>query len=80
MKLKTLKDLKGKYAFYNEETEDDLFNAVKEIIKKMKKEICDVNKRLDLHNVDECECCEKNWESVYNILEIIDKFAGEDLK
>jgi len=77
--LKTLKGLKGKYAFYNEETEDDLFNNLKEIIKQMKKEIFDVNKKLDLHNVDECECCEKNWKCVYEIVQIIDKFLEEDL-
>jgi len=40
--LKTLKDLKGKYAFYNEETENDLFNDIKaEAVKLVKKQIID---------------------------------------
>ena len=53
--------------------------SIKEFIKMLKEEGSDVNKHLDLHNVDECECCEKNWKCVYEILEIIDKLAGKSL-
>ena len=53
---------------------------VKEFIRLLKEEIININKKLDLHNVDECECCEKNWKSIYESLEIIDKLAGEKLK
>jgi len=60
--------------FANVENED------KEFIKRLKEEISNINKKLDLHNVDECECCEKNWKCVYEILEIIDEFAGDKLK
>ena len=54
--------------------------SVKEFIKRVKEEISDINKHMDLHNVDECDCCEKNWASIYRALEIIDKNAGEKLK
>ena len=47
--------------------------SYQEKIKKLKEEASNVNKKLGLHNVDECECCEKNWKCVYEILELIDK-------
>jgi hypothetical protein len=52
---------------------------VKEFIRLLKEKAGNVNKKLGLHNVDECECCEKNWECVYEILELIDKLAGDKL-
>jgi hypothetical protein len=45
---------------------------LQEFKEELKEKASNVNKTLDLHNVDECECCEKNWKCVYEILQIID--------
>jgi hypothetical protein len=50
---------------------------LKKVLHDLKEEIIDVNKHLDLHNVDECECCEKNWKCVNEILQLIKDRFGE---
>lgn len=59
--------------------EEDVKSSLSNLKKRLEGEISDINKRLDLHNVDECECCEKNWKSIYECLEIIDKLFLEEL-
>ena len=58
---------------------EELKKDIKEFIKRLEEKASNVNKHLGLHNVDECECCEKNWKCVYEILEIIDELAGDKL-
>jgi len=53
---------------------------VKKFIKKLKEEVDEYRKkRFQIHNVDECDCCEKNLNNIFKILEKIDKLAGDKL-
>jgi len=83
-KLKTLSEKIQKHSFMTDEgisviNTDMLDTILEEFIRLLKEEISDINKHMDLHNVDECDCCEKNWKSIYESLEIIDKLAGSKL-
>jgi prefoldin subunit 5 len=51
---------------------------VKEAVRRLKEEV-DNHKKSHIHIVDECDCCERNVENLFDILDKIDKIFGDKL-